>query len=323
MLRMKKTLAIATLLCTVTATSAIAGDDPWNGAEALDAVALENAYEIEEADHVDPVSLDLVSDLDNSLAGNDGVDPLDEGGFIPKPEGRAGSEKELACENQAVLCAAESVGTALACASTIISPFTGVGLIVAGETAAACAAGLATGGETCSAVNDVCDGIGDANFLTTQSQFVGTTASGTATKVCGVPDRVRKAYFWWDTHHQWGITVISKIKLYCGDGGSMTFGNNNGVSNGGWGSSCGREYQMQGFDVNYGALIDGAAPRCDKVTDTSTGDWVGTFRGGNGGTSTTLLCPEGKYMYGMRAYYDNGPNADVNYIHGFNLLCRP
>lgn len=316
MLEIKKTLAIATLLCTVTATSALAGDGPMNGAEALDALTLEETYEIEEAvDHIDPAVLDSASALDNGMRGGDEPDHFDADGFVPMQPTRAGSEKTH-CQNQAVLCATESVGTALACAATILSPFT------AGLTAVGCIAGLASGGDTCAEVNNVCN-VGTGNHSTTQTTFAGTTNGSNSTKVCGSPDRVRRAYFWWDTHHSWGITVISKIRLYCTDGGSMTFGNNNGNSNGGWGSYCNENNLIQGFDVRYGSKIDGAAPRCDQVDDTTSGDWIGSWRGGMGGTFTTMQCPEGRYTYGMRAFYDNGPNADVNYINGFNLLCRP
>jgi hypothetical protein len=218
------------------------------------------------------------------------------------------------CREKAVECALTVIGTPLACASILIGNFTAP---------LECVGGLALGGSLCSDANDACD-LGNSNYLTTQTQFKGTTGGTSVTKTCNDPNRIRKAYFWTDTHHSWGIKIISKIRMYCGDGKRLDFNNNFGDAGSGKGSSCGNGKQMQGFNIRYGSLIDGAAPRCDKTTDTTTTDWIGSYRGDpNGGTAYTMICPEGRYMYGMRAYHGNGPNTGVNYINGFNLLCRP
>lgn len=228
---------------------------------------------------------------------------------------------QVKCVENAVKCAKNVITTQLACTAAILSEFSNF------KADAKCVQKLSTGAEACANTNTYCN-FGTITNTTEPGAFVGSSQgySRTETWTCGNVtngssiDRVRRGFFWVKNGVYPGSDVVSKMKFVCTNGAVMTFGTNNGDQGELSGNTCNTGHLIQGLETYAGDAIDKIRVRCDNVTDTTSSDVTGVWRGGAGGDPENSLCSEGKYMFGASVYYRNTSKGEV--IAGLSILCR-
>lgn len=221
-------------------------------------------------------------------------------------------ETRASCAQSTLFCALTAGGGLLACMGTAES----LGIL----TWPCYSLSVAAGNFCWNAAND-CP-VGNVSLPTSQTSRAGSSHNLRETLLtCGGQERAWRVRFYSDDHPSSSIgNVVSRLILYCTDGSTRSFVGNNGV--GYRTTSCGTGYLLQGLRVRSGSAIDAAGVVCDKVGEGSSNDLFGPLNGGPGGSQRDLLCPETKYVYGLRTWHDDTLPSGSRYVAGLEVLCR-
>jgi hypothetical protein len=240
----------------------------------------------------------------------------------------AAATASASCRTAAVNCAADYSGMLLACAAATEA----LGTVPVFDYGCYAAAAATVGG--CNEMAESCGQDTTSNNAPVSSGGVQGNDDRNLKQqriTCGnlnpesqYINRVRALHFKLDTIGTAG-PYISAIRMTCTSGDRGYFVDNSGTSGSTWsGTKCPEGRLVQGIWVRSLTKINAMAITCDAVGySAGDSDNVRSFwYGGGSGTEYKMICPEGKYVYGLNVWYDDAIPLDKRVVEGIEPLCR-
>lgn len=227
------------------------------------------------------------------------------------------SKSKKSCVNALLACAGETIITTAGCtaAAETAGLLAGECFAAIAGTSLACAGGVAL----------ECDR-NDSRDLVSVGRRGGTPVpNDTKTELfCTGDHRVNKVEVWAKPFSDFGNgEKISAIQLRCSKSGLsggniLSFVRNSQNATQYKSATCGTNpwNLVQGFRIRAGSAIDGMSVFCDRVFDTTAGDWESPFVGSSGGTSAINRCAEGSYLVGLRTWHNSS-----KYVKALEVMC--